>query len=80
MIDQRSHGIHLRLRSRAYVIEDVPTSKRVVFVSNDICMTFGSIKDNVTSLLQEKFGNLYTTENVMISGTHTHSGPGGYCK
>lgn len=24
------------------------------------------------------YGNLYTEDNVCISGTHTHSGPGGY--
>ena len=24
------------------------------------------------------FGGLYTDNNVCISGTHTHSGPGGY--
>lgn len=25
-----------------------------------------------------RFGNLYTEENVAISGIHTHAGPGGY--
>jgi len=25
-----------------------------------------------------RFGNLYSEENVAISGTHTHGGPGGY--
>ncbi|XP_029127005.1 neutral ceramidase 2-like [Cajanus cajan] len=25
-----------------------------------------------------RFGNLYTEQNVAISGTHTHAGPGGY--
>jgi len=25
-----------------------------------------------------RYGDLYTAKNVAISGTHTHSGPGGY--
>lgn len=25
-----------------------------------------------------RYGNLYTEENVAISGIHTHAGPGGY--
>lgn len=28
--------------------------------------------------LQADYGDLYTTANVMLSGTHTHSGPGGF--
>lgn len=33
----------------------------------------------VVDKLQQKFGNaLYRSENVMISGTHTHSGVAGF--
>ena len=32
----------------------------------------------VVRKLKAIFGNLYTEENVCISGTHTHSGPGGF--
>lgn len=28
--------------------------------------------------MAEKFGDLYTERNVMLSGTHTHSAPGGF--
>ena len=28
--------------------------------------------------LKELFGDLYTEDNVAISGIHTHSGPAGY--
>ena len=28
--------------------------------------------------MQEVYGQLYTAENVAISGIHTHSGPAGY--
>ena len=32
----------------------------------------------VVERLQQTYGDLYTTDNVMLSGTHTHSGPAGY--
>ena len=28
--------------------------------------------------LVETYGSLYSTKNVLLSGTHTHSGPGGF--
>ena len=28
--------------------------------------------------MQAEYGDLYTEANVAMSGTHTHSGPGGY--
>ena len=28
--------------------------------------------------MQAQYGDLYTEANVAMSGTHTHSGPGGY--
>jgi len=36
------------------------------------------VKSIVISKLNEKMGNtIFTIENVVISGTHTHSGPAG---
>jgi hypothetical protein len=32
----------------------------------------------VLSRLQSKYGSLYRRDNVILSGTHTHSGPAGY--
>ncbi len=28
--------------------------------------------------LRDKYGGMYSAKNVVLSGTHTHSGPGGY--
>ena len=41
---QVSAGIHLRQWSRAFIIAESPTSKRVVFVNLDICMATQIIK------------------------------------
>ena len=32
----------------------------------------------VMKKLEETYGNMYSTKNVLLSATHTHSGPGGY--
>lgn len=32
----------------------------------------------VMKQLKYKYGDLYNQNNVIMSGTHTHSGPGGY--
>ena len=32
----------------------------------------------VLERIAELYGDLYTEQNVMLSGTHTHQAPGGY--
>ena len=32
----------------------------------------------VVNRLNEKYGTLYNAKNVVLSGTHTHSGPAGF--
>lgn len=51
---------------------------RVVFVNLDACMASQAVTIKVLDRLKERYGDLYTEKNVAISGTHTHSGPGGY--
>ena len=77
--DQITEGLHIRQRSRAFVIAqaDAP-AKRLVFVSADL----GSIEHHITlaviDRLQDRYGGVYTIKNVILSATHTHAGPGGY--
>lgn len=75
---QNTQGIHIRLKSRAFIFIDPTTNNRLVFASVDI----GSIEHNVVlevvDRLQLRFGNLYALDNLIISATHTHAGPAGY--
>lgn len=75
---QKTEGIYMRLWSRAYIIGDA--SKRVVFVSADLGMIFQSIKQAVSKkiALDSELSPYYNEANVLLSATHTHSGPGGY--
>jgi neutral ceramidase len=74
---QITKGIHFRLRARAFIVQD-RSGQRVVYVSADLGMIFGAVKTLVVEQLQALYGGLYTRENVMLSGIHTHSGPQGH--
>jgi neutral ceramidase len=76
MPDQRTKGLHTRLRSRAFIIEK--DSKRVVIVNAECGMIFQGVSLEVLDMLKKEYGNLYTEENVVLTGTHTHSAPGGF--
>ncbi|CAH1154861.1 unnamed protein product [Phaedon cochleariae] len=73
---QKGCGIHLRQYSRAYIFDD--GSKRVLFVTVDACMMNHGIRKEVISRLSQSYNDTYTFDNVVISGTHTHSTPGGF--
>lgn len=78
MPTQITHGIHFRQWARAFIFADAQKKSRVVFVNIDACMTTQAMKIQVVKRLKAKYGDLYTDDNVLISGTHTHSGPAGY--
>lgn len=78
MVGQKTTGIHMRLRARAFVFHSPCNGKRVVFVSADLGQIFQVVKQKVVERLRARYGDLYGDDNVMLSATHTHSGPGGY--
>lgn len=75
---QTTAGIHTRLRSRAFVIGD--GAKRVVFVSADLGMLFQMVKVKVCEKIADDpiLSQFYNEQNVLLSATHTHNGPGGF--
>lgn len=44
---------------------------------NNNCLTFHLIT-KVMTRLKARYGDIYHNDNVVISGTHTHGGPGGF--
>ncbi|WP_224241041.1 neutral/alkaline ceramidase [Hyalangium gracile] len=76
--EQKTAGIHMRLRSRAFVIGD--GDRRVVFVSADLGHIFQMVKVKVSEKIaaHAELARYYSTKNILLSATHTHSGPGGY--
>lgn len=77
-LGQDTQGIHLRLHSRAMILQD-RKGKRICYVNVDLCGSAQLIKLLTIERLAKLYGpKVYRHENVMISATHTHSGPGGY--
>ncbi|NNB87763.1 neutral/alkaline ceramidase [Corallococcus exiguus] len=77
-VSQKTEGIHLRLYSRAFVIASPCNGRRVAFVSADLGMVFQAVKQQVVERLRSKLGDTFSDDNVLLSATHTHSGPGGF--
>jgi neutral ceramidase len=77
--DQIDEGLHIRQRSRAFVVVQADNpAQRLVFVSADLGSIDHHIALDVVERLQRRFGLVYQLDNVIITATHTHSGPGGY--
>ncbi|XP_036294349.1 neutral ceramidase isoform X2 [Pipistrellus kuhlii] len=75
---QNARGLLTRLYSRAFVMAEPDGSNRMAFVSIDIGMVSQRLRLEVLNRLKSKYGSLYRRDNVILSGTHTHSGPAGY--
>ncbi|KAI8055546.1 Neutral/alkaline nonlysosomal ceramidase [Syncephalis plumigaleata] len=65
-IKQRGTGLRQRIYSRAFIVHDTQSNKRVVHITTD------------TAMIGKIGADLYTRENIMITGTHSHSGPAGF--
>jgi neutral ceramidase len=77
--DQIAGGLHTRLWARSFIVVDRDTGNRVVFVNLDACMASQAVTFTVIDRLQGIYGpSVYSADNVVLSGTHTHSGPAGY--
>ncbi|GAB3813334.1 neutral/alkaline ceramidase [Kribbella italica] len=74
---QNTTGIHQRLRARAFIAVDQASRQRVAYVNADLGMIFQAQRDAVLAKLQQRYGDLYGERNLLLSATHTHSGPGG---
>lgn len=76
---QTDTGLHMRQRSRAFIIADATSpSNRVVFINADIAMGDTGVRRSIVSQLSSQFPGVYTNENIAFVGTHQHSGVGGY--
>ncbi|CAH9109301.1 unnamed protein product [Cuscuta epithymum] len=76
-MEQIASGVHFRLRARTFIVAE-PRGNRIAFVNLDACMASQIVTIKVLERLKARYGNLYTENNVAISGIHSHSGPGGY--
>ncbi len=73
-------GLHQRQYARAFAIESPCNGKRVMMVVADIALITGALRQFVLGAIQDdpELAAAYSTENLMISATHTHQGPAGF--
>ncbi|KAK2997938.1 hypothetical protein RJ639_025713 [Escallonia herrerae] len=77
-LEQNTAGIHFRLRARAFIVAESSNGARFAFVNLDAGMASQLVTIKVLERLKKRYGKVYNEDNVAISGTHTHAGPGGY--
>ncbi|HYF24658.1 MAG TPA: neutral/alkaline non-lysosomal ceramidase N-terminal domain-containing protein [Baekduia sp.] len=71
--DRTAQGQHTRLHARALVLQR--GERKVALVSVDLFMVGGGLVKHVGDALADRG---FSERNVLISASHTHSGPGGY--
>jgi hypothetical protein len=71
--DRVAQGQHTRLYSRAIVLQR--GGKKVALVSIDLFMVPGGMLKQIGDRLTSRG---FSEQNILISASHTHSGPGGY--
>jgi neutral ceramidase len=74
---QTTAGIASRQWARAFVVAD-SADNRVALVSTEIDFVTQAVQMEVLKRLKAKYGGAYTDQNVVLTATHTHSGPGGF--
>ncbi|GIM09601.1 hypothetical protein Vretimale_13439 [Volvox reticuliferus] len=77
---QTAQGVHTRLFARAFIFaQQANPRRRFAYVSMDACMASQLVTLRVVQRLKAIYGDdLYSTDNVAISGTHTHASPAGF--
>ncbi len=77
--DNVAEGVAEPLFARALVLEDAARNERVAYVCVDLCFVTQSVRDAVLAALTREDAALgLTARSVMLTATHTHSGPSGY--
>jgi neutral ceramidase len=68
---QTDTGLHMRQRSRAFIVGDPNNhSNRVVFINADIAMGDTAVRRTIVSELSSQYQGLYTNDNIAFVGTH----------
>lgn len=73
-------ALHTRLYARSFALASPCNGKRLLFVSADLGLMRASIRRAVLAAVADdaELAAHYGPENLMLSATHTHSGPAGY--
>ncbi|KAE9406821.1 Neutral/alkaline nonlysosomal ceramidase, partial [Gymnopus androsaceus JB14] len=75
---QTDTGLHMRQRSRAFIIaEEANPSNCVLFINADIAMGDTGVRRSIVANITATYPE-FTNDNIALGSTHQHSGVGGY--
>ncbi len=77
--EHQTQGIHTRLYARAFAVHSTCNDKRVLMAVVDAAFITQSVRQGVIERVaaDDEMAALYSADNILLSATHTHSGPGG---
>lgn len=79
MLDNVARSVATPLHARAFVVKDAESGDRLAIVCIELCFCSIALRDRVCEILRSEHPELgLDLANVMITATHTHSGPGGF--
>lgn len=74
-----SRGVHTPLQARVFVFHDTDADRRVVYGCLDLSMITDALRLSVLERIDVRAPELgVRPDTLMLTATHTHSGPGGY--
>ncbi|PKS11448.1 hypothetical protein jhhlp_003212 [Lomentospora prolificans] len=80
--DQVGSGLRQRLYSRAFIVGDKSKpADRFVYLVIDTAAGDTAVRNGIVDgvkALGGDYAKYYTNENIAVTGTHSHSGPGGW--
>jgi neutral ceramidase len=77
-VTQKTTDVESQLYARAFVVEERDNQRRVAIVIGDIWGMSQYLNSHILNALPQALRGLYTEQNLLLAGTHQHSGPGGY--
>lgn len=79
MLDNVALSVATPLHARAFVVRDTDSGVKLAIVCIELCFCSIALRERVCEILRVEHPALgLDLANVMITATHTHSGPGGY--
>jgi neutral ceramidase len=72
-----AEGVAMPLHARAFVLEDAGGA-RVALVVAEICFITQGLRQAIVEELERRPALGLSDERIMLTGTHTHSSPGGF--
>jgi neutral ceramidase len=75
---QKGEGIHLRQYARSLVIKDTQSGRLLAYVTGELGGIPHEIHRDVVARLRKEVDPGFNMANVLLNGSHTHSGPAGF--